>query len=750
MEPKVFISHSSKDKATADAICDHLESAGVQCWIAPRDIKAGSDWTEGIIQGIDSSQIFVLVFSENANASEHVRREVAKAVSLGSSVIPFRIENVEPNGSLAYFLGTVHWLDALVPPLDKHLNALTERVQQLLADEARLGLPGLPGVNEARRLNLRIAKRTYWSIGIALAIAAVVITTLFLSQKPHLPTGKIPSKSIAVLPFENISANKEDAYFADGVQDEILNNLAKIAQLKVISRTSVMQYRAGPQRDLRQIANALGVANVLEGTVRRDGNHVRVSTQLIDARNDHMVWADSFDRDLTDIFTIQGEVAQTIASKLAATLSPAERKSIATKPTDNLEAYDLYLQAKKLVTNAGISLFFGNFEKTLDDAIGLLERAVALDPKFARAYCKITEAQDLIYTAYDPTSTRRSLADAAIESALRLQPDLPEVRLTYAYHLYDAYRDYERAKVQLAIARPGLPNSSDALALQAYMDRREGRLEKAITELEEAVAIDPRNPVPMTDLAYTLFMTRRLDAAGHAFDRAIDLAPDQPMLKIQKALYVTFLRTGDNTALRLATATLPAWMASDRGALSWRLSSALEDRDWQQATQLIERMKGGEDNGNFSYSVVPVPVDCYSILIARLKGEQPSTNAAFLETREKLNQKVQASPGNPKLLSNLAVVDALLGRKQEAIAEAKRAVAMLPISEDAVDGPGVLMNLAAIYAWTNETDSAIEHLQTLVKIPNGLFYGNLKLDLYWEPLRKDSRFEKLLADLAPR
>jgi TolB-like protein len=486
MESKVFISHASKDKATADAVCQQLESARIKCWIAPRDIKAGSDWTEGIIEGIDSCRVFVLVFSENANVSEHVRREVAKAFSLGLAVIPFRIENVVPHGSLAYFLGTVHWLDAITAPLDRHLGDLTERVKQLLANDGRSANPAFEVGGRKKSVSIYSApKRIRWIAGAILTCAGLATGFWWLNHMPPHSAGEIPAKSIAVLPFENIGANKDDAYFADGVQDEILNDLAKVAQLKVISRTSVMQYRADTKRDLREIANALGVANVLEGTVRRDGKHIRVSTELIDARNDNMVWADSFDRDLTDIFTIQGEVAQTIARKLAATLSPEEKKNIEAKPTDNLEAYDLYLRAEKLIGTATASLFIGNFEMGLHEAIDLLERAVELDPKFARAYCKETEAQDLIYTGYDPVPTRRTFADAAIENALRLQPDLPEVHLTYAYHLYDAHRDYERARVQLAIARRGLPNNAEAITLEAYMDRREGKLQKAIEELNQ-------------------------------------------------------------------------------------------------------------------------------------------------------------------------------------------------------------------------------------------------------------------------
>jgi TolB-like protein len=259
-----------------------------------------------------------------------------------------------------------------------------------------------------------------WALAVGLGIA-VLLTAFFLfghrrSNQQGIET--MPAKkSIAVLPFESLSANKDDTYFADAVQGEILNNLARIAQLKVISRTSVMQYRGDAKRDLRQVANALGVANVLEGTVRWEGNHVRVTTELVDASNDSTVWADSYDRDLTDIFAIQSEVAQTIASRLAATLSPEEKKRIEAKPTDNLEAYDLYLQATNLITEAQVLFWIGNPEQQLRDAIKLLEQAVHLDPNFALAYAAATNAHSMLYWNYDETSDRRALGDRVIANA---------------------------------------------------------------------------------------------------------------------------------------------------------------------------------------------------------------------------------------------------------------------------------------------------------------------------------------------
>jgi TolB-like protein/Tfp pilus assembly protein PilF len=557
-----------------------------------------------------------------------------------------------------------------------------------------------------------------------------------------------PARSIAVLPFESLSENKSDTYFADGVQDEILNNLAKIAQLKVISRTSVMQYRADVKRDLRQIANALGVANILEGAVRRNGNRVRVSTELIDARKDNTIWADSYDRDLTDIFAIQSEVAQTIAGKLTAKLSADEKNRIEARPTESLAAYDLYLRANELRLRIAGTGVLGNVEKSLSESITLLQEAVRLDPNFTLAYCASAKANAEIYHFADRTSERRKLADTAINSALRLQPDPPEVHLAYGYNLYWVYRDYQRAREQLAIAQRGLPNDTSAILLAAYMDRRQGNWDKAIQEFNQAIARDPRNPEPISELGDTLFFKRQFRAAEQAYDRLIELVPDQPMLQVQRAAYIA-KRSGDATPVRAALAAVPATMADDTGVRCWRLRFALYDRDWQRAKEIIEEMNYDEDDGNFGAGNMPVPVGCYSILLSRLQGEQPGANSSFAGTREQFNQKVQQSPGNALLLSKLGMVDALLNDKESAIAEAKHAVEMLPISKDAVDGPSMVYNLAMVYAWTNEPDLAFLALGPLAKIPNGVYYGDLTGTQDFYPLRNDRRFDKLLAELAP-
>ena len=761
MTPQVFISHSSKDKEIADAICHRLESADIPCWMAPRNIEFGSDWTEAIMRGITACRVFVLVFSENANGSGHVRREVAKAFSLGLQVIPFRIQEVLPQTGLSYFLETVHWLDAVTTPLEKHLNSLTERVKMVLANGGSVPPRALqaavyPG------LSIR-PKRRNWIIGAGLAIVAAGIVTgawFYIAgdraaQQQPFPSGslaEISAKSVAVLPFESISSSKDDGYFADGVQDEILNNLAKIAQLKVISRTSVMQYRADAKRDMRQIGYALGVAHVLEGTVRREGNRVRVSAQLVDARSDNAVWADSYDRDLTDIFTIQSEVAQTIAGKLSAALSPEEKQRIEQKPTNNLKAYDMYLKAKEKLASAGI-FANGDPEKQKREALGLLQQAVQEDPNFAKAHSLMALVHDALYLEFDPTSERRALGDEAVNRALRLQPDLPETHLAYANHLYRGYRDYERARAELAIAKRGLPNNAELAYLEALMARRLGEFDEAVESFKEAIKLDPQNPQPIYDFAETLSYTRQFSAAERVWDQLIHLIPDKPIVKAQKEGCNTIQKTANDTTYRSLLDSLSASMADDRVILSGRLNVAIDHRDWAQAKELIEKMKGSEDYSQFAFAARPVPVGCYSILVARLEGKPTASVPAFADAREQLSQKINASPENapahPLLLSGLAVVDALLERKEDALSEAKRAVEMVPISKDAIHGARIAMNLAVVYAWTDEPNQAFPLLERLAKTPYGLFLSDLKLSHYFDPLRKDSRYEKLLTQLAP-
>ena len=635
------------------------------------------------------------------------------------------------------------------------LQKASARVREALVSGARLSAKDLRSKDQlAKQLLYQKPRKDVlrWMIGSGLCLAGLLIGWFFFSQNHERLLNQrsaeaVPTeRSIAVLPFESISANKDDSYFADGVQDEILNNLAKIAQLKVISRTSVMQYRADAKRDLRQIATALGVANVLEGTVRREGNHVRVSTELIDARNDNTIWADSYDRDLTNIFSIQSEIAQTVALRLSAQLSPEERKDIEEKPTNNLEAYDLYLQAKQLVGPNSVVVLWSSEKATFSKAINLLEEATQKDRKFALAYCMIAKAHDYLYIDdVDRTPERRAQGDGAVNEALRLRPDLGEVHLAAAYHLYASYRDFERAGVQIAIAAQTMAKNSDLLELTALVDRVQGRWEKSTAGLERAVTLDPRNPDLLATLAENYRLIRRYRDEERILDRLVELEPDQPLFPLYKAASA-FLEKADLKGARAAYEALPSTMKDDAGVTLQRVYYAMCERDFAAAEEIVSK----SPNEEILFVGAVVPRRIVALWLELVCGNHP-TMEEFGAAREQLYRKVEADQTNPFLWAALACADVALGRTEESIQEARRATEMRPISQDAVDGPGFAAKLAAVYAWANQSDLAFEQLNILIKMPGYLLsYGDLKTNPTWDPLRKDPRFDKLLAELAPK
>src|SRR5438876_2036468 len=366
-------------------------------------------------------------------------------------------------------------------------------------------------------------RRLRWAATAAalLALAAIVAGIAMFSRYGVRSTLAAPEKSIAVLPFENLSNEKENAYFADGVQDEILTGLSRVADLKVISRTSVMQYKAGPRRNLREIATDLGVAHVLEGTVQRAGSRVRVSAQLIDARSDTHLWAEHYDRDIADVFAIESELAGKIVAKLQAKISPSEKAAIEQKPTADLVAYDLYVRAKTLIATA---VYSTPLQEGLFEAVGLLNQAIERDPTFALAYYQLAHTHDLIYFAgLDHTPARLAMADAAIRAVARLLPDSGEAHLALAKHLYWGYHDYDRARKELSLAQKSLPNEPWAFVLAGYIDRRQGRWADSTKNLERAVELDPQNVQVLQQIASSYGLLRRYADQERALDRAIAL-----------------------------------------------------------------------------------------------------------------------------------------------------------------------------------------------------------------------------------
>ncbi len=508
-----------------------------------------------------------------------------------------------------------------------------------------------------------------------------------------------------------------------------------------------MTYRPGANRNLRSIADALGVANVVEGTVRRDGNRIRLTSKLIDARTDEIVWSETYDRDLTDIFTIQSEIAQKVASRLSAQLSPEERKDIEEKPTNNLEAYDLYLQAKQLLGPISVVVLWSSKKETFSEAISLLKKATQKDRKFALAYCMIAKAHDYLYSdQVDRTPERRALGDAAVNEALRLRPDLAEAHLAAAFHLFFCYRDFDRARVQIDMATQALSNNSDLLQLSALIDRVQGRWENASASLDKAATLDPRNPKLLFMLADTYRCRRRYRDNERILDRLIELEPEQPLFRLEKARSA-FAEKADLDGIRAAHEALPPSMKDDVYITWERVYYAMCARDFAAAREIVSKRPNEEIR--FFGPLVPRPI--VALWIELVQGNHPTVEK-FGAAREQLYRKVEADPTDPFMLAALALADVALGRKAASIQEARRAMEMRSTSEDAEDGPCIAANVAVVYAWLNQSDFAFEQLNILIKKTSYLLvtYGNLRTNPTWDPLRKDPRFDKLLAELAPK
>ena len=560
------------------------------------------------------------------------------------------------------------------------------------------------------------------------------------------PGGSAPfEKSIAVLPFENLSDDKQNAYFADGVQDEILTNLARVADLKVISRTSVMQYKSGVARNLREIARQLGVAHVVEGSVQRSGNRVHVNTQLIDARINRQLWGQTYDRHLADVFAIQSEIAKAIADQLQANLSPSEKAAIERPPTGDIIAFDLYTRGKNLLLTTSFSSSAGaNLLKAAD----LLNQAVARDPSFVQAYCQLAWTNDLLYLfGLDHTPARLALADAAVQAAFRLRPDAGEVHLARAQDLYRGYLDYDGALAELEIARQTLPNDSRIFELKGYIARRQGNWEEAIRSLERAADLDPRNVDTLQQIALSYEALRRHPEEKLALDRALAIEPDNAETKVASA-FVEVNWHADTRSLHQTIdsirATNPAAMPGIAG--DW-LNCALAERDPVAAKNAL--IASGE-NPPLHDEAVHFNRPLMEGVIARMTKDAGKARVAFTAARAEQEKTVQAQPDYGPVLCMLGLIDAGLGRKKEALREGRRAVELLPVEKDAINGPLMIEYFAMIAAWTGDKDLACEQLATALRYPSSLSYGRLKLLPFWDPLRGDPRFEKIVASFAPK
>ena len=554
----------------------------------------------------------------------------------------------------------------------------------------------------------------------------------------------ISEKSIAVLPFENLSDEKENAYFADGVQDEILNDLAKVADLKVISRTSVMQYKSDAKRNLREIARQLGVANVVEGSVQRAGNKVRVSAQLIDAQTDMHLWADDYERELADVFAIQSEIAKKIADQLRAKISATEKEAIEKPPTTDLTAFDLYERAKVLWSDITNPL---HAREKLPEAVSLLNSAVARDPKFVAGWCLLSRVHGALYwNGFDHTPERLRLEKDAVETALRLQPDAGEAHLALANYYYFGFRDYARARTELGLALRTWPNNAEIFVYTGFIDRREGKWENATRNLERALELDPRNPFILQQLAiFTYQPQRRYADASRIYERALQIVPGDALTRMNQAE----LALDWHADIEPYQKTLAAVLAENP-----TIASAIDQPDYglceRTAAAATRVLANYPRQGVATNYGVNCPHSYWQGVVARWQGDSAKAHVAFSEARKEVEEIVQKEPDFAAAISLLGLIDAGLGRKEEALREGRRACEMLPISKDAITGVALAVNQAQIYAWTGEKDLAIEQIRAVEQLPNQLSYGLLKLHPYWDSLRGDPRFEKIVASLAPK
>jgi len=585
--------------------------------------------------------------------------------------------------------------------------------------------PDTPAPRTRRRRNIIML--------IATGVVISAATGFFLL--PRVAAHKV-DKSIAVLPFENLSDEKENAYFADGIQDDVLTNLSKISDLRVISRTSVMQYRGRPT-NLREIGKALGVSNILEGSVRRSGNRVRLNVQLIDANTDEHVWANDYDRDVTDVFAIQSDLAREIANALQAKLSPAEKSQMTRKPTENGEAYLAFVQAHDL------SCAMEDLTK-LKQSEQLYQRAIELDPNFALALARYSQLESWMVRTHDASSDHREKARALAERALQLQPDLPEAHLALGSSYYYGDNNYEAALKEFEIAQRALPNESEVYLAIGAIQRRQGKWAESTANLEKAVSLNPKDSWPLQNLAFNYQMLRNFDAANKTIDRALQIDPKGISLWGIKAKLAIGEKGDLSVGEKLLEKAKSFPMSSEERLqmIGGHANLLLAQRKYQEVLQLGATVP--DDTfaavpGSLAYKYFPLGI-AYKAL-----GDDAAARMAFLKAKNILEEQLKQKPDDAELRVQFAKLLAWLGEKDAAVAEAQRAIDLRPESKDAFEGPQITEQ---VYAILGDNARAIELLDELLSRPSEVTSQSLKLDPAWDPLRKDPAFQALFAKYA--
>jgi TolB-like protein/Tfp pilus assembly protein PilF len=608
-----------------------------------------------------------------------------------------------------------------------------KRAEKVSPDESSIRDPG-------RKLTM--------SIGIVALIATGLLIFQF-TRKTSVTTNPnvgADSRSIAVLPFDNLSSDKENAFFAQGIQDEIITTLSKISGLRVISRTSTARYSSAPE-NLPEIARDLRVSNILEGSVQKAGDRVHINVQLIQAETDAHLWAQSYDRQLIDIFAVEAEVAKQIADALRTTLSPQEKARVETKPTDNPDAYVLYLRGREYQTRPD------NFLQDFRSAARLFEQAIALDSNFALAHARLSAVTSQIYHWFEPTEATKQKARAEAIESLRLQPNLGEGHAALGLYLYYEEADYQGALRELGLAAEALPNDGDVGLYIAAVLRRQGSWAEAIAAYKHAEAIDPRNQITLYDASQTYFGLRDWSNALRGLDRVLQLAPDSVNVKIQRG-YTEFLAKGSTASIKTALESIPANVDPDGVVTFARWDVALIDRDPVAADRVLASSRL---ETFVSPTGVPLPKSYLQGCIDLVRNDTARARIDFEAARPALEKTVADSPQDAVRHAQLGLLYGLMGRKEDALREGRRAVELKPIARDVIEGAVAQAFQALTFARTGETDKAVSELERLLTTPFAVDYADDSITLSdlrtrweWDPLRNDPRFQKILAGPEPK
>jgi TolB-like protein/Tfp pilus assembly protein PilF len=552
-------------------------------------------------------------------------------------------------------------------------------------------------------------------------------------------------KSVAVLPFQNLSSDPENAYFADGIQEEVLTRLAKIADLKVISRASTQQYQSEPG-NLAEIAKQLGVANILEGSVQKAGNQVRVNVHLVNVQTGSQLWAETYDRKLSDIFAVETEIAKGIAESLQATLTGREEQALAANPTNNPEAYDAYLRGLAFEAR-------GNYSSdALFKAIDYYDLAVRLDPNFALAWARLSGAHALLYfNRGDVTAARRDAAKEALENAQRLQPNSPETLLFLGYYQYWVLHDYELAKATFTRVSKMLPSNSGVSYALAAIARREGHWDESVAYWERGLVLDPRNTALLTEVAFTYAALRQFPTAIKLYDRALDILPREFYLTASKASI--YQAEGNLQEAAKLLVDVNAQTNSDP-AVRTKLTQLRLERNFTEATQLVQARHA---RLQFAFGIEKGTKQVGVALVHRMAGDTAQAKAFAEQARNTLESLTKEQPDNAFVAAALAVAYAMLDEKEQALKEAQRAMKLVPSSKDQLSGPGFEENLALVEVIIGDNSRAVSILTRLLQTsyggwlysPTPITPALLRLDPLWDPLRADPAFQKLCEEKQP-